>query len=394
MIHQTPKRVIVFLIDGLHWKAPERLSMPVFNSLIPEGTYIAQSTMILPHHPTVGEYGQLHSSSFPNPVLQAGTIFIGPDTKMLQEAFPAGDSSLFIANTKAYLSVSRGFTINIHHPGLSDRQVLEQSIGLLDKYDIRYARIHLQTPGNEGRYLSYTDPAKPYYRNIYGDESPYAKCVEEADRLLGRLITHLKTTGQFDSTLLIVTSDHGQSVNGWHPIIETDSIQTPMLFTGPGIARGRKLPYFEHTDLTPTIAGLMNIPTPNTDGGAGHFVKEVLAGTNAEPSRHRADSPDHPAEPSHHPAESSRHPRYIETINRQLNEYNALRARIMIAGEQESYFSSLISYLENELLTPEPFYHQDRFLEWSRAKNTQHLIDVNQKILDQMRHELSQLNAK
>ncbi|MBS1661278.1 MAG: hypothetical protein JST68_09535 [Bacteroidetes bacterium] len=124
-IRNTPiQRVIVFLIDGLHWKAPERLSMPVFNSLIPEGTYIAQSTMILPHHPTVGEYGQLHSSSFPNPVLQAGTLFLGPNTKMLQEAFPSGDNSLFIANTKAYLSVSRGVTINSHHPGLSDQQVL------------------------------------------------------------------------------------------------------------------------------------------------------------------------------------------------------------------------------------------------------------------------------
>ncbi|MBS1662177.1 MAG: sulfatase-like hydrolase/transferase, partial [Bacteroidetes bacterium] len=277
--------------------------------------------------------------------------------------------------------------------------VLEQSIGLLDTYDIRYARIHLQTPGNEGRYLSYTDPAKPYYRNIFGPGSPYVACVEEADRLLGKLITHLKTTGTYDSTLLIVTSDHGQSEKGWHPIIETDSTQTPMLFVGPNIARGRKLPYFEHTDLTPTIAGLMNIPAPNTDGGAGHFVKGVLASTPpdssahpVEPSLHPVEPSLHPVEPSPHPAHSSPHPRYIETINRQLNEYNALRARIMIAGEQESYYSSLISYLENELLTPEPFYHQDRFLEWNRAKNTQHLIEVNQKILDQMRHELTQLN--
>lgn len=366
------KRVIVFFIDGLHWMAPERLSMPVFNALVQEGTYIRRSTMILPHHPTVGEYGQLHSSSFPNPVIQAGTLFIRPETRMLQEVFPASDASLFIANTKAYLSVSRGFTINIHHPGLSDREILEQALDMIEQYDPRYTRIHLQTPGNEGRYLSYTDPSKPYYRNIYGEGSPYAQAVEEADRLLGRLVNYLKGSDKYDSTLLIVTSDHGQSVQGWHPIIETDSVQTPMLFTGPGIARGRVLPYFEHTDLAPTMAELMGVPQPNTDGGAGLFVNAVLEKTDVG---------------------AYSHPRYIETLNRQLNEYNALRARIMIAGEKESYFSSLISYLENELLTPEPFYHQDRFLEWYRAGSTKHLIDVNQQVLDQMRRELSKASG-
>lgn len=364
-----PERVIVFLIDGLHWKAPEKLSMPVLNRLVEQGTYIPRSTMILPHHPTVGEYGGMHSSSFPNPVLQAGTLFIGARTCMLQEAFSSGDNSLFIANTKAYLSVSRGFTINIHEPGMRDEEVVDESIGLMQRHAIRYARIHLQTPGNEGRYLSYTSPDKLYYRNIWGKGSPYVRSVEEADRLLGRFIAYLNDSGKWNSTLLIVTSDHGQSERGWHPIIETDSVQTPLLFAGPGIAPGRRLPYFEHTDLSPTIANLMGIDPPNTDGGAGRFINEVLAGTDAG---------------------SFKHSRYIEIINRQLNEYNALRARIMIAGEKESYFSSLISYLENELLTPEPFYHQDRFLEWHRAGTTQHLIEVNQRILEQMRHELAQ----
>jgi arylsulfatase A-like enzyme len=327
--------------------------------------------MILPHHPTVGEYGQLHSSSFPNPVLQAGTLFLGPQTRMLQEQFAAGDNSLFIANTKAYLSVSRGFTINIHQPGLSDDEVVDQGIELLRRYDIRYARIHLQTPGNEGRYLSYTSPDKPYYRNIWGDQSPYVRSVQEADWLLGKLVTYLKDSGKWHSTLLVVTSDHGQSEKGWHPIIETDSVQTPLLFIGPGIGVGRTLPYFEHTDLSPTIAGLMGIPPPNTDGGAGRDLSDVLTGRDSV---------------------AFVHPRYIETLNRQLNEYNALRARIMIAGEKESYYSSLISYLENELLTPEPFYHQDRFLEWYRAGSTEHLIEVNQRVLAQMRQELSQLD--
>ena len=96
----------------------------------------------------------------------------------------------------------------------------------------------------------------------------------------------------------------------------------------------------------------MGIEKPNHDGGAGMFIRDVQASNESA---------------------AVEHPCYIKIINRQLNEYNSLRARIMIAGETESYFSSLISFLENELLTPEPFYHQDRFLEWYKSGNTQHL---------------------
>jgi hypothetical protein len=108
----------------------------------------------------------------------------------------------------------------------------------------------------------------------------------------------------------------------------------------------------------------MGIPAPNQDGGAGVFIKEVLDTENPE---------------------NGRHPQYIKTINEQLNQYNALRARIMIAAEKDSYYSSLISYLENELLTPEPFYHQDRFFEWFKAGTTRHLIEVNGHILEKMK---------
>lgn len=368
VFNKQPGKVIVFIIDGLHWKAPAKLNMPVFNMLVAQGTYIAQSHMIVPHHPTVGEYGQLHSSSFPNPVLQEGTLFLQREHKMLQDMFDANGTTAFVTNTKAYASVSRGFEINIQEPDITDEAVVDQSIELLHQYHIPYFRIHLQTPGNEGRFLSYTSPDRPYYRNIWGAGSPYVQAVENADRLLGKLVDDLKRTGKWESTLLVVTSDHGQSEQGWHPVIDEDSTMTPMLFVGPSIAVNRQLPYFEHTDLSPTIAGLMGVEPPNTDGGAGRFIKDVL---DVVPTPALDD------------------PRYIQIINRQLNEYNALRARIMIAGEKDAYYSSLISYLENELLTPEPFYHQDRFLEWHKSGNTAHLIAANQLILEQMRNELS-----
>jgi len=64
----------------------------------------------------------------------------------------------------------------------------------------------------------------------------------------------------------------------------------------------------------------------------------------------------------------------------------------MLAAEKDKYFSSVISFLENELLAPEPFYHQHRIMEWYRAGTVQHFIDANNKILKSWKRNWSLKN--
>lgn len=364
---QNPDRVILFMIDGMNWKNPDTLNMPVFNSLIKEGTYIQKSYVIIPHHPTVGDYSRFNSCSFPNPMLHEGTIFIKPENKFLQEVISPGYQTAFIVNTSAYKSVARGFTTCIMDPSLTDDQVVTQSIELLKNQDPRFMRIHLQTPGDIGTKISLSGPEIAYARNIFGKNSPYMKAIENADILLGEFVSYLKTSGKWEHTVLIVTSDHGQSKIGWHPLFDEDSWVTPLVFVGQGIAKGRQLPYFEHTDMAPTIAWLLGVEAPNNDGGAGKAVKEI---------RQQND------------LSNDSHPMYIRTINMQIKEFNILHARMILAAEKERYFSNIIASLENQNLTPEPFYHQDRITDWYKAGTAQHLIDANEKILKQMRKEL------
>ncbi len=364
-----PERVIIFFIDGMYWEAPERLHLTNFNSLIPESCYVKRSYMIAPHHPTVGEYGRYNTSSFPNPVLQQGTLFISQQNKMIQEQFYPKDKTAFFVNTTAYNSLNRGFTFTVTNPSATDEEITDRAIELIEKEDPKYFRIHLQTPGNEGRYLSYTTPDRPYYRDIFGPGSPYVKYIQEADQHLGRLIESLKKSGKWESTLLIVSSDQGQSKIGWHPIADEDSWCTPLLLHGPGVAKNRKPSYSEHTDLTATICHLMGKDMPTNNGGSGKTDFNLLEG---------------------HEDQSAKSPRYIETINKQNVEYSRLKALIQLGIEKNMYNSSYLTFLENDLLTPEPFYHLDRFTEWSKAESTQHLIEVNEKILDQMRAYLKQ----
>jgi hypothetical protein len=365
---QKTDRVILFMIDGMNWRVPDTLKMPVLNSLIKEGTYIQKSYVIIPHHPTVGDYSKFNSCSFPNPMLHEGTIFIKSENKFLQEMISPKNQTAFVVNTAAYRSVARGFTTCIMDPSLTDDQVVTQAISILKGQDIRFMRIHLQTPGDNGTNISLMGPEVPYARNIFGKGSPYVSAIENADKLLGAFVNFLKTSGKWEHTVLIVTSDHGQSKIGWHPLFDEDSWVTPLVFIGPDIAKGRKLSYFEHTDLAPTIAWLLGVDAPNNDGGSGKPVKEIMKQTDVS---------------GYNP------PMYIKTINSQIKEYNILIARMILAAEKERYLSNVIASLQNTNLTPEPFYDQDRITDWYKAGATKHLIEANEKILQQMRKELA-----
>ncbi len=358
-------RVILFTIDGLHWKAPGKVHMPTFNSLIVNGTHVKKSYMIIPHHPTVGDYSNYNSCSFPNPMLHEGTIFISNHNKMIQEMISPRHQTAFVVNTSAYRSVARGFTTTIMDSSLSDSDVVDQAIHVLENQDIRFMRVHLQIPGTMGESVALHSQGKPYSNDIWGEGSPYVAAIENADKQLDRFITYLKNSGLWDDTILIVTSDHGQSEVGWHPMLDDDSWITPLVIVGKGIAKERVLPYFEHIDIAPTIAWLLEVDSPNKNNtGSGSPVKEIHEDYNFS---------------------RDEFPRYIKTINEQVKEYNLLLAKMTLAAETDHSIANIIASLDNQNLTPEPFYHQDRILDWYEAGSIPHLIDANEIILAKIR---------
>src|ERR1041385_4010065 len=73
------EHAIILLIDGLSFKAPDRLGMKNLKALAASGTYYEKSYNIVPAHPKSGEWAQYHTSSIPNPVILAGTLLLRPD---------------------------------------------------------------------------------------------------------------------------------------------------------------------------------------------------------------------------------------------------------------------------------------------------------------------------
>jgi choline-sulfatase len=92
----------------------------------------------------------------------------------------------------------------------------------------------------------------------------YYGMVSYCDDLLGRLIDTLKTLGQLDNTLVVVTSDHGDMLGErgmWYKMTFFDrAIRVPLLFAGPGISRGTRVASaVSHLDLMSTFADLAGV---------------------------------------------------------------------------------------------------------------------------------------
>ena len=92
--------------------------------------------------------------------------------------------------------------------------------------------------------------------------------VFDADRELGRVLALLEELGQTDSTVVCVTSDHGEEFfeHGWlsHSCqLFDESVRVPLIFAGPGVPRGRAVPFaVENRHLAPTLLALAGVEPP------------------------------------------------------------------------------------------------------------------------------------
>jgi len=91
--------------------------------------------------------------------------------------------------------------------------------------------------------------------------SSYQQSLLHADRQLGRLIDAVKSAGRWESTYVVIASDHGMGTTerSDHPASEPTSWRSFMCFYGPGIRQGATIPYAETPDIAVFIAYVLNI---------------------------------------------------------------------------------------------------------------------------------------
>jgi hypothetical protein len=267
-----PEHAVIFIIDGLSYKAVDRLSLKNFSRLIAAGTYYERSCNILPADPQSGEWIKYHSSSIPNPVILAGTVLLRTDQRYVQESFYPDRVTAHAANDIAYRRINVGFHLSFlkgsDEKPVHDNETMRWALEFLRAERPAFMKIHLQDTGNGG-WICYheKDPSVRWRRNIWAEGSPYVAGALRADEYLGQFLAELGALGLRDKTLLFVTADHGQADEGWHPAGSQDAWSMPLVVAGPGVRAGQRFDYAEQIDIVPTLCHLMAVKPPVNAGG-------------------------------------------------------------------------------------------------------------------------------
>ena len=121
-------------------------------------------------------------------------------------------------------------------------------------------------------FLHYFDPHLPYrppapFDSIFADD-PYAGEIAYTDRCVGQVIDKLKSLGLYDSSLIVIAGDHGESL-GEHGEIDHgyfiyhSTTKVPLIVKPPG---GREAGRIDTTvsliDIVPTLLGQVGLPVP------------------------------------------------------------------------------------------------------------------------------------
>lgn len=129
------------------------------------------------------------------------------------------------------------------------------------------------------------DPHQPYHAPLVHSTrttNPYDAEVAYVDHALGALFEHLKQTGQWERTLVVVTADHGESL-GEHGerthavFIYRSTTHVPLLLRLPGRFEGgqRYVGPVRSIDILPTILASVGVAIPAQQG---QDLQPLLAG--------------------------------------------------------------------------------------------------------------------
>ena len=109
----------------------------------------------------------------------------------------------------------------------------------------------------------------------YGHESQgYFDCITKYDRLIGGLVDRLKKEKLLESTVILITGDHGGLSHG-HGGETPMEMEIPVLMYGGSVTKGKIMERSNIiADIAPTVAGLLGIRMP--EECVGKFIGEAF----------------------------------------------------------------------------------------------------------------------
>jgi arylsulfatase A-like enzyme/tetratricopeptide (TPR) repeat protein len=110
------------------------------------------------------------------------------------------------------------------------------------------------------------DPPEPFATTF--KESPYAGEIAYADHCIGEVVAKLKSLDMYESSLIIVTGDHGEMLGehgetGHMYFIYQSAMKVPLVYKLPGSNAAHKIDDIASIiDIVPTVCDLLDIDPP------------------------------------------------------------------------------------------------------------------------------------
>lgn len=174
-----------------------------------------------------------------------------------------------------YEGRARGTTWQLQRAGLSEAHLKACSKDF-DETRWNYEREALCTFGGdyENHIIDHTTEKIEFdERDLQHMAELYDAGIRQLDTELGRLFAYLEEAGVLEKTLLVVVSDHGESL-GEHGEVDhyltvyQEVLHVPMIIRGPGIPRNRRISTpVSLVDVVPTILRIARAPLPDSMDG-------------------------------------------------------------------------------------------------------------------------------
>ncbi len=168
----------------------------------------------------------------------------------------------------ARLGLSRGF--DIYHDQFANRGKSERRAEEVNR--AAFAWLEQQKDSPVFLFLHYYDPHDTYdppepFATSF-KEDPYAGEIAYTDHCIGQVVARLKRLGMYDSSLIIVTGDHGEML-GEHGetthmfFIYQSAMKVPLVCKLPGSHAARTVDDLASIiDIVPTVCDLLDITPP------------------------------------------------------------------------------------------------------------------------------------
>jgi choline-sulfatase len=242
---------------------------------------VAQTPLTPPSHASMftGKYPHVHG------VRGTGGFILDPQHVTLAEILheKGWQTAAFVGAPvlKRMFGLNQGFDVyddrmpepdpkrsTLENPSLRAGVVVDRAIGWLNKRSVSapfFLWVHVYDPHAP------FEPPPPFDRKYAG--RPYDGEVAYTDRELGRLFGFIEKELPAEKTILLVLSDHGESLGEHgeysHGVFLYDStLRIPWLMVAPGLPVGRRVRNQARTiDLLPTVLSLVDGEIPAASQG-------------------------------------------------------------------------------------------------------------------------------